>query len=93
MHLDDNMRRKIRRIEGNAKCRNLKRLTCKGTLRPGVCLSEAQNPILPPLTHCICVQYTVLLSTQGKGEGGRVEPERKLEGQQFTKLGRKYQRD
>jgi hypothetical protein len=26
-------------------------------------------------------------------EGGRVEPERRLEGQQFTKLGRKYQHD
>jgi hypothetical protein len=27
--------------------------------------------------------------TQGRGGGG-VEPERRLEGQQFTKLGRKY---
>jgi hypothetical protein len=26
-------------------------------------------------------------------EEGRVEPERKIEGQQFTKLGRKYQHD
>jgi hypothetical protein len=25
--------------------------------------------------------------------GGRVEPERRLDGQQFTKLGRKYQHD
>jgi hypothetical protein len=25
--------------------------------------------------------------------GGRVEPERRLAGQQFTKLGRKYQHD
>ncbi len=25
-------RRKIRHIEGNAKCRHLKKLTCKGTL-------------------------------------------------------------
>ncbi len=29
----------------------------------------------------------------GKGEGGRVEPERRSEGQQFTELGRKYQHD
>jgi hypothetical protein len=29
-----------------------------------------------------------------KGEGGgRVEPETRLEGQQFTKMGRKYQLD
>ncbi len=27
------------------------------------------------------------------GKGGRVEPEKRLEGQQFTKLGRKYQHD
>ena len=32
--------------------------------------------------------------TQEGGEGGeRVEPERRLEGQQFIKLGRKYHRD
>jgi hypothetical protein len=29
----------------------------------------------------------------GKWKGGRVEPERRLEGQQFTKLGRKYLHD
>jgi hypothetical protein len=55
----------------------------------GVYLSEAQNPMPPPpLTHCINV-FSILLHT-GKGGGGRVEPERRLEGQQFTKLGRKY---
>jgi len=37
------------------------------------------------------VQYTVYLFTQGSG--GRVEPERRLEGKQFTKLGRKYRHD
>ncbi len=30
---DGYARRKIRLIEGNAKCRHLKKLTCKGTLR------------------------------------------------------------
>ncbi len=50
-----------------------------------VYLSEAQNPI-PPL-----LPYTLIHT--GKGGGGRVEPERKVEGQQFTKLGRKYHRD
>jgi hypothetical protein len=38
----------------------------------------------PPLTHCIRV-YSILIHT---GKGGIVEPERRLEGQQFTKLGR-----
>jgi hypothetical protein len=54
----------------------------------GVYLSVAQNPI-PSLTHCIRVN-SILIHT-GKGRG--VEPERRLEGQQFTKLDRKYQHD
>jgi hypothetical protein len=32
----------------------------------------------------------ILIHT-GKGGEGDIEPERRLEGQQFTKLGRKYQ--
>ncbi len=51
---------------------------------PGVYLSEAQNPL-----HAVYL-YTVYLFTM---EGGRVEPVRRLEGQQFTKLGQKYQHD
>jgi hypothetical protein len=49
-----------------------------------VYLSEAQNNP----SHCIRV-YSILIHT-GKGRMGRVEPERRLKGQQFTKLGRKY---
>jgi hypothetical protein len=72
---------------------HLKKLTCNG-FAAGVYLSEAQNPIPPPLTYCITVYVcTVYLVTQGRGEGDRVEPGRRLEGQQFTKLGQKYQRD
>jgi hypothetical protein len=57
----------------------------------GVYLSEAQNPIpIPPPTHCIRV-YSILIHTGGGG--GRIEPERRLEEQQFTKLGRKYHHD
>jgi hypothetical protein len=59
----------------------------------GIYLSEAQNPYPPPpLTHCMSVHmYTILIHT---GEGGEiVELERRREGQQFTKLDRKYQHD
>ncbi len=55
----------------------------------GVYLSEAQSPIpLRPYTMYTGIQ--VYLFTLGRG-GGRVEPERRLEGQQFTYLGRKCQ--
>ncbi len=60
----------------------------------GVYFSEAQNPIPPPplLTHCMTVRvYCTVYSDRKEGRG--VEPERRLEGQQFTKLGRKYQHD
>jgi hypothetical protein len=50
----------------------------------GSYLSEAQNPLPPSF------MYTVYF-TQGKGE--RVEPERRLDEQQFAKLDRKYQHD
>jgi hypothetical protein len=53
----------------------------------GVYLPEALNTIPPsPYTLYKCIQYTY-----SHRRGGRVEPERRLEGQQFTKLGRKYQ--
>jgi hypothetical protein len=41
------LRRKIRLIENNVKCRYLKKLTCKGTLRQVFYLSEAP-PLLRP---------------------------------------------
>ncbi len=52
---------------------------------------QAHNPIPPPLLLDTVYVYTVYLFTQ-EGGGG-VEPERRLEGQQFTNLGRKYQHD
>jgi len=79
-------RRKIRLIEGNAKCRHVKK---KIILRQVfICLRP--RPHTYPLTHCIRV-YRILIYREG-GEGGRGEPtRRKEEGQQCTKLGRKYQ--
>jgi hypothetical protein len=44
-------------------------------------LSEAQNPIPFPLLHTVYV-YTIYLFTQGRVG----KPERRREGQQFTKL-------
>ncbi len=63
--------RNIRLIEDNAKCRHLKKLTCKETLRQVLYLSEAPSPPMGydpychPLTHCIRV-YSKLIHT-GKG--------------------------
>jgi hypothetical protein len=54
------MRTKIRLIESHAKCRYLKKLTFKGTLRQVFHLSEA-----PPT----CILYNILIHP-GKG-GGR----------------------
>jgi hypothetical protein len=52
--------------------------------------NRTQHPPPPP-SHTLPV-WTVLWHRKGE-KGGRVEPERRLEGQQFTKLGRKYQHD
>ncbi len=83
-------RRKIRLVEGNAKRRHKKNWPAKGLC--GRCLSVLglEPHTLPPYTLYTCIQYTY---SHGEGGGGRVEPERRREGQQFTNLGRKYQHD
>jgi hypothetical protein len=64
-----------------------KKIDLKKDFAAGVHLSEAQNPTPPSL-------HTVYVCTHTHSEGGgRVEPERRLEGQQFTKMGQKYQHD
>jgi hypothetical protein len=57
-----------------------KKFTCIGDFAAGVYLSETQNPIPPSHTHCIRI-YSILIHT-GKSGGGRVELERRGEGQQ-----------
>jgi serine/threonine protein kinase len=86
-------RRRIRLIEGNTKCRHLKKFTCKGLC--GRCLSVwGPEPHIPPLhTVHVYTVYNILIHTGKRGGGGRVQRERRLEGQQFTKLGRKYQHE
>ncbi len=85
-------RRKIRLIEGNAKCRHLQtNLSVKGHC--GRCSSVCGADPHAPHLYTVYV-YTVYLFTQGRGGGGEgVELERRLEGQQSTKLGQKYQHD
>jgi hypothetical protein len=62
-------RRKVRLIEGNAKCRHLKTITCKGTLRQEyICLSP-RTPYTTPYTLYTCILYSIpYLFTQGRGK-------------------------
>ncbi len=65
----EGQRRKISLVEGNAKCRDLKQLTCKGTLRQVfICLrpKTPYPPPAPPSIHTVYV-YTVCLFKQGRG--------------------------
>jgi hypothetical protein len=55
----------------------------------GVCL-RARTPYHPPFLHTVYV-YTVYLFSIHTGKGEEREPERRLEGQQFTKHGSKIQ--
>ncbi len=80
-------RRTIRIIEGNARCRRLKKLACKETLRQVFICLRPRTPS-PPYTHCIRV-CSILIHTEKGGGWRRAEPERRLEEQPFTKLGQK----
>jgi hypothetical protein len=72
----------------------LKKLTCKGTLRQVfICLRPRVPHTPPPNTVYVYKVYCTYSHGGEGGQGGRVEPERWLEGQQYTKLGRKYQHD
>ncbi len=58
-----------------------KKFTSKETLRQVFVGLKAQNPIppKPPYTLYTCILYSLLIHT-GKGRGGRVEPERRENG-------------
>jgi hypothetical protein len=81
--------RKIGLIESNVKCRYLKKLTCKETLRQEFYLFEALSPpkppYPPPLLHTVNV-YSHM------GRGGKLTRE-KVRGAIVHKAGRKYQHD
>jgi hypothetical protein len=60
--------RKIRLIECNAKCRYLKKLACKGTLRQVFYLSEAPSPPITPFSLCpLHIRVGSILIHAGKG--------------------------
>jgi hypothetical protein len=64
-----------------------KKLTCRGTLWQ-VFLSEAPSPPKPHTPPPPYTLYTCILYTYSHREGGG-----RLEGHQFTRLGKKYQHD
>jgi hypothetical protein len=59
-----------------------KKIDLRRDFAAGVYLSEAQNPLSPP--HTLYTVNSKLIHT-GKGRGGRVEPERRLDWDQLTK--------
>jgi hypothetical protein len=63
-----------------------------------LCLSVwGPEPHMPPPPLLLTYVYTSIITHTGKGGegggGGGIEPEAKVKGAQFTKLGRKYQHD
>jgi hypothetical protein len=83
-------RRKIRLIESNDKCRYLKKLTCKWTLRQVLYQYEVLSPPMTLYSPTVYV-YTVYLFTHGRGGG--VLTKEKVRGAIAHKTGQKYQHD
>ena len=69
LYLNMHERRKIRLIEGNAKCRHLKKVTSKGTLRQVFICLRPRTAYPPSPLHTVYCTRTVHLFTQGRGEG------------------------
>jgi hypothetical protein len=55
--------------------------------------TQVESLNTPPFSHTLFVCLYKLYFDTGKRGRRRVEPERRRERQQFTKLGRKYQHD
>ncbi len=91
----------LRSVKPRRRTRNSKQFkmssseifTCKGTLRQVFICLRPRTPYPPSAyTMFTYIQYTY--SHREGGEGGElIETDRRGEGQQFTKLGRKYQHD
>ncbi len=73
----------VERSDSHAKCRLLKKLTCKGTL--GRCLS-VWEPQIPPYALYMWIQYTYSHREGGRGERGTRE---KVRGETLHKGGLK----
>jgi hypothetical protein len=77
--------------ECNAKCRYVKKLACKGTLRQVLYLLRPfpfYDPILPPppYTLFMCMQYTCTYLHR-EGLGGRANRREKVRGAMLHKAG------
>ncbi len=59
---------------------------CPFKLLQNMVSNRTQHPPPPSQSHTVILYFDT-------GKGGGVEPERRLEGQQFSKLGQKYQHD
>jgi hypothetical protein len=81
----------INYIDTKVKYRHLNKIYLYCDFAAGVYLSVLYPPPCP--LHCIRTSYMYLFTQRVGGEGWRVQPKRRLEGQQFTKLSRKYQHD
>jgi hypothetical protein len=82
--------RKIRLIEGNAKCRHLKSLLLKGLF--GRCLSVwGPEPHTPPNPYTLytCIQYTYSAYSHTEGGGGKSWTKDKVRGATVHKAGSK----
>ncbi len=75
--------------DSKARCRYLKKFTCKGALWQVFYLSEAPFPPMTPCSpsplHTVYV-YTIYLFTQGGGGGGRELTREKVRGATIYKL-------
>jgi hypothetical protein len=69
----------INYIDTKAKCRHLKKLTCKGTLRQVFICLRSSGPYPPPLTQCIRV-YSVSLYVFLQRKGGGCWTREKVKG-------------